>query len=194
MTTTGCAPDISLAGSSAAGATTLFDDASVFEDASVTDVSSPPASRPGKHVLLSFAGTVGIGLTLGSWYLGARIVASDTTAQPIADQVHAGNRASSAPSASTSVQQAGAPAGSEMERYSNSVAVSPLYLQAAGIGPKQDASFARSLRAKGFHAQVQAIDAGSTRIVIGPFSSRAEMDQVRHKLQSAGVLAIESGN
>ena len=30
-----------------------------------------------------------------------------------------------------------------------------LYLQAAGIGPRQDADFVRSLQAKGFHAQIQ---------------------------------------
>jgi cell division protein FtsN len=63
----------------------------------------------------------------------------------------------------------------------------------AGLGPIQDASFVRSLQTKGFSAQIQARDDDSL-ILIGPFSTRAAMEQAQRKLQSTGVLAIESGN
>ena len=66
-----------------------------------------------------------------------------------------------------------------------------LYLQVAGLGPKQDAGFVRSLQTKGFRAQVQARDE-TARILIGPFSTHAEMEQAQRKLQSAGVLAVET--
>lgn len=67
-----------------------------------------------------------------------------------------------------------------------------LYLQVAGLDPKQDARFVRSLKAKGFHAQVQTLNEDDERILIGPFSSHAAMERAQDKLHSAGVLAIEA--
>jgi hypothetical protein len=67
-----------------------------------------------------------------------------------------------------------------------------LYLQVAGLGPKQDAEFVRSLQSKGFHAQIQNPDNDNARVLIGPFSTHAEMEQKQRKLQSGGILAVET--
>jgi cell division septation protein DedD len=146
-------------------------------------------SRPLKGLLFSFAATVTVGLALASWYVGVRIVSADEVAP---------SNATSAPVIAVPVPP---PAAAPVSAAENSMAeafwytVPPtiLYLQVAGLGPKQDANFVRSLQNKGFHAQVQAQDDDS-RILIGPFSTHAAMEQAQRKLQSAGVLAIESGN
>jgi cell division protein FtsN len=139
---------------------------------------------------MGFAATVTIGLALASWYVGVRIVAADEVAP------------ASTPTAAVAVVAAPAPTPSAPAPVSeNSIAeafwytVPPanLYLQVAGIGPKQDAGFVKSLHAKGFGARLQVGDkADNARILIGPFSTRAEMEQAQRKLQSTGVLAVES--
>ena|SRR5579863_9357546 len=118
-------------------------------------IDAPPQASSGtsrllKGLLFGFAATVTIGLALGIWYLGVRIVASH-------------------------------PAGE-------------LYLQIAGFGSDQDSSFARSLQAEGFHAQVNLGAGGHARILIGPFSTHAETEQAQRKLRSAGLLAVETPN
>jgi hypothetical protein len=136
-------------------------------------------SKPLKGLFLGFTATVTIGLGLASWYLGVRMVAADEVA-PSSPTKQAPPLA--APIAAVPV--AAAP-----------IAVIPpvnLYLQVAALGPKQDAGFVRSLRAKGFQGEVQTGDDGSARILIGPYSTRTAMEQARRKLQLTGVLAVET--
>lgn len=76
--------------------------------------------------------------------------------------------------------------------YWYTVPPAEFYLEVGSLGPKRDAAFAAELQAKGFHAQIQAQDDSHARILIGPFSNRAGMDQARQKLQSEGVLAAET--
>jgi hypothetical protein len=139
--------------------------------ADITLPDSPPpaseeASKPLKGLLFGFAATVTVGLALASWYVGFRIVASNAVISKIP-----------VPSA--------APAAAPPAK---------LYLQIAGIGPKRDAGLVGSLQAQGFRAQVQQGDSGDGRILVGPFSSPADMEQGRRKLQSAGVLALETAH
>jgi cell division septation protein DedD len=141
---------------------------------------SAQASNPLKGVLFGFAATVTVGLALGSWYVGIRIVA--------ADEVTPSSRTSPAP-----VSPTPAPPPAAAPPAAAPVAVPPeLYLQVAALGPRQDGNFVRSLEDKGFSAQIENKDNGSARILIGPFSSRAEMEQGQRELQSAGVLAVET--
>ena len=138
-----------------------------------TDIAPPPseideqiesAPAPGgaskllKGLLIGFAATVTIGLALGTWYLGVRIVAANGSAQ----------------------NQASLPA------------VGEFYLQVGALGPERDDAFANALQAKGFLAQIQTRDAGHSRILIGPFLRRSDLDQARQKLQSDGILAVET--
>jgi cell division septation protein DedD len=162
----------------------------VPQDAPPQPASQGAASRPLKGLLLGFAATVTVGLALASWYVGVRIVS--------ADEVAPSNATTTAPVIAAPVPPpAAAPASatetSMAEAFWYTVPPTVLYLQVAALGPKQDASFVRSLQTKGFHAQVQARDEDS-RILIGPFSTRAAMEQAQRKLQSTGVLAIETGN
>jgi cell division protein FtsN len=60
------------------------------------------------------------------------------------------------------------------------------------FGPQRDEAFANALQAKGFLAQIQTRDAGHNRILIGPFLMRSDLDQARQKLQSDGILAVET--
>jgi len=106
-----------------------------------------------KGMLFGFA-SVTVGLALGIWYVGVRIVSAD-----------------------------------EIVPSTNSRA---LYLQVASLGPKQAEDSVRSLENEGFRAQIQARDEDHARILIGPFSTHAEMEQAQRKLQSAGVLAVET--
>jgi cell division protein FtsN len=98
-----------------------------------------------------------------------------------------------APVPSPAAVPASAEETSMAEAFWYTVPPTVLYLQVAALGPKEDASFVRSLQTKGFRAQIQERDDDS-RILIGPFSTRAAIKQAQRKLQSAGVLAIESGN
>jgi hypothetical protein len=141
-----------------------------------TDIAPPPsqideqiesAQAPGgsskllKGLLIGFAATVTIGLALGIWYLGVRIVAANGSAQK---------------------QSTAAPLPS----------VGEFYLQVGGLGPERDEAFSNALQAKGFLAQIQTRDAGHSRILIGPFLTRSDLDQARQKLQSDGILAVET--
>jgi cell division protein FtsN len=120
--------------------------------------ASGGASKLLKGLLIGFAATVTIGLALATWYLGARIVAANASAQ----------------------KQASAPA------------VGEFYLQVGALGPQRDEAFANALQAKGFLAQIQTRDAGHNRILIGPFLVRSDLEQARQKLQSDGILAVET--
>jgi cell division protein FtsN len=155
------------------------------------------ASKQLRSLLLGFAITVTVGLALASWYVGVRIVDADevtpgsaTTAVPVT--VPATVPASQAPVATAAPPPAGS-SNSLAETYWSTVPSADLYLQVAGIGAKQDAGFVKSLTAKGFRAQLQGGDrADNGRILIGPFPTHSEMEQAQRKLQSAGVLAVES--
>lgn len=177
MPTTECATDIGPPNSQS----------EVSHDASQEAVSQG-ASRPLRGLFFGFAATVTVGLALASWYVGVRIVS--------ADEVGPSNTTTSGPvSAAPAPPQAATPAASTeasmAEAFWYAVPPTILYLQVAGLGPKQDAGFVRSLQAKGFRARVQVRD-DDARILIGPFSTHAEMEQTQRKLQSAGVLAIQA--
>jgi len=168
------------------------------------ELTSGP-SKSLKGLLMWFAVTVTVGLSLASWYVGVRIVAADEVSTP-APAAHS----AVLPQAVVQVQQPvptvqatatlrAAPAAqptvrgdSMAEAFWYTVPPAHLYLEAAGIGPRQDAGFVRSLQAKGFHAQIQDGErSDNARILIGPFSTHVEMEQAQRKLQSAGVLAVE---
>jgi cell division protein FtsN len=147
------------------------------EDAQMEATPRPAggASKPHRGLLFGFAATVTLGLALASWYVGLRIVAANAVVPPSTTTVR-------------SVQSNPAPAPA-----TPSAPVSDLYLQVAGLGPQQDAGFVRSLQAKGLNAHIQSSD-GDPRILIGPFSTRAEMEQEQSKLRSAGVLAVPNAH
>jgi hypothetical protein len=140
-------------------------------------------------LVIGFIATVSIGLALASWYLGVRIVAADQVAPSIAAQ-----RIPSPPVAPV-VPVAAVPTVATPIAVA-SIALEPppvhLYLQVAGLGPKQDAGFVQSLRAKGFQGEVQTGDDDSARILIGPYSTHTAMEQAKRKLQLTGVLAVET--
>ncbi len=204
MTTTNCATNMALPASQ------REDSQDEVQPGLNSGLTSGP-SKSLKGLLLWFAVTVTVGLSLASWYVGVRIVAADEVSTP------AVSVRSAAPVPSATVTPAPAPVplpapvqatatlrpaqpmgqptvrGASMaEAFWYTVPPAHLYLEAAGIGPRQDAGFVRSLQAKGFHAQVQDGErTDNARILIGPFSTHAEMEQAQRKLQSAGVLAVE---
>jgi SPOR domain len=139
-------------------------------------------SKPLKGLLFGFAATVTVGLALASWYVGVRIVA--------ADELGSSSTSPSQPVTVVPAPPAVVPPPAAAPEANRSIAPqTSLYLQVAGLGPKQDAGFLRSLHAKGFRAQVQQDNAF---ILIGPFGTQAEMEHAQRKLQSAGVLAVET--
>jgi cell division protein FtsN len=163
MPTTDCATDISLPPSP--------DLASQTGNYSNIDAAEPAyedTSRLLRGLLFGFAATVTIALALASCYVGVRIVAAN---QEVAAKQTA------PPSAPVIAMPAPPPV--------------ELYLQVAGLGPKQDAEFMNSLQSNGFNAQIQNQDSDNARILIGPFSTHAEMEQKQRKLQSGGILAVE---
>jgi cell division septation protein DedD len=149
------------------------------------------ASKPLRSLLLGFAATVTIGLALASWYVGVRIVDADEVAPASATApVPANSPPVAIPSTPPTANN-----DALAEAYWSTVPSADVYLQVAGIGPKQDAGFVKSLATKGFRAQLQGGDrADNARILIGPFATHAEMEQAQRKLQSAGVLAVESAH
>lgn len=169
MPTTDCATDAALP------------DAASFDCHIEISESAPQgSSRSLRGLFFGFAATMTAGLALASWYVGVRIVSADDVA-PVRPSVTAETQTTSPP-----IQDPMA------EAYWYTVPLPQLYLQVAGLGAKQDAAFVRSLEDKGFRAQVRASPGDAGRILIGPFSTHAEMERAQSKLQSRGVLAIEA--
>lgn len=172
MTTTDCATDIAM------------NDIQEDEIQGTQQVCEA-GSKPLKGLFFGFAATVTAGLALTSWYVGVRIVTADEVPPSSAAQ-------NSAPA----VRPSPTPSPASKPVVALTAQPAELYLQAAALGPKQDASFVRSLEAKGFRAHVQVPGSApgnhDSRILIGPFPSRVDMEQAQLKLQSAGVLAIET--
>lgn len=143
---------------------------------------SERAPKPLKGLFFGFAATVTVGLALASWYVGVRIVTAGEISQSNTGQ----------PGTTVAVQPVDpSPPAAEPTAVAT-VQLPALYLQAAGLGPKKDAVFVRSLEAKGFRAQVQVLEDNDSRILVGPFDTRADMEQAQRKLEAGGVLAIET--
>jgi cell division septation protein DedD len=183
MPTTDCATNIALPDSQ-------------IPDAQSEDVpieaarrASNGASKPLKGLFFGFTATVTVGLALASWYVGVRIVAADEVALA---STTTGSPVNVSPAPTPAAATPSVSEDSMAEAYWYSVPPAYLYVQVAGLGLKPDADFASSLQAKGFRAQVQMRDGATTRILIGPFSTHAEMEQGQRKLRSAGLPAVET--
>ena len=208
MSTSQCATDPGLADPQAELAPTAS------QGVSKPDVSKPDASKPFNRVVFGFAATITIGLALASWSVGVRIVDSNEAA-PVSTRVSkpgpqsgaAAKISSQAPAGPSSHAPAGpsTPEAAMAEAYWYTVAPPPpeLYLEVAGLGPRKDSSFVKGLEAKGYRASVvrsaadrsatkSAANPGNTRILIGPFAGRRALEKAERKLQSAGVLAVET--
>jgi cell division septation protein DedD len=146
--------------------------------------ASDEASKPLKGLFFGFAITVTIGLGLASWYVGVRIASPD--------EVASAAPSAAAPPAATITTPKSVAGNSMADAYWYTVPPAQFYLQAGGLGPKRDAAFVRSLGSKGFHAQVQARDSDDARILIGPFTTHAELERAQRRLQASGVLAVET--
>ncbi len=150
------------------------------------------SSKPLKVLLGGFAVTIAIGLALGVWYLHQRIVMPGQSGSGSSTTIASAQSSAPLPQGSAwlNVNTANPPAlPLESQQYVPPV---HLYLQVGGLGIKEDTVFANLLLDQGFHAQVQMRDGKTTRILIGPFSSQAELEQAQHRLHSVGILAIET--
>jgi hypothetical protein len=172
MSTSQCATDPELA------------DPSLIQSAALVQSASGDSPRRPKGVLIGFAATVTIGLALASWYVGVRIMDANEITPVSAASPRAPAAAATREDAKVATPQ---------------VAPSPpdLYLQVAGLGPRQDTSFVKRLEAKGYQARIiggtaeGAASQEDRRILIGPFAGRSFLEEAERNLQSAGVLATE---
>jgi cell division septation protein DedD len=175
MLTTDCATDVAPS-----------DSQNYRSQMDAAEMASGGPSKPLKGLVFGFAAIVTIGLALASWYVGVRIVSADegvpsgTAATPILTVPGSSPSAAPAPTAAPPAAAKHPPAPE-------------IYLQVAGLGRKQDVRFVRSLEAKGFRARLQGREGQDARILIGPFASHAGLELAQRKLQSTGVLAIETG-
>jgi hypothetical protein len=152
---------------------------------------SEGASRHLKGVRIGFAATITIGLALASWYVGVRIVDAHETV-PVSRAVN-----TSAPQMPAAPTQPAAPSPqveARAEALRHKAPPPPeLYLQVAGLGLREDSIFVKGLEAKGYRAHIQGVaNQEGSRILIGPFVGRRSLEAAARKLQSAGVLAIET--
>jgi len=152
-------------------------------------------SKSLKGLLFGFAATVTIGLALASWYVGVRIVAADEIA-PSSTPAASSAAPTSAAEPSGAADPSAIAEDALTDAYWYMAPPADLYLQVAGLGPNRDEGFVKSLQAKGFPARIQTgIQTGDdTHILIGPYSSRADLEEGRRQLQSAGVLAVEAAH
>lgn len=138
-------------------------------------VQNPASNTSGlpKVLLIGFAGTVTFGLALATLYVGLRISSTNEVSQPAPNQAQL--------IAQPSPELPPAPPG--------------LFLEVAGLGPQQDAEFAKDLEMKGYQTRIfTTTDTEPARIFIGPFLGRESLEDAKSTLQSAGVLAVESNN
>jgi hypothetical protein len=128
-----------------------------------------------KGLMVGFAGTVTIALTLAGWYLTGRISTAD------AGQLSAAAQPATVPSAQQPVQQA---ARSLAPEY---------YLQIAALGSSEDATYLKRLSAKGFQASIETTPADQIgQILIGPYEERSALQTAQQQLAAAGILATET--
>jgi hypothetical protein len=155
----------------------ILEDPSILENPSIQAApsASDGSSKLLKGLFIGFAATVTVGLALAIWYLGVRIVAAGEVGHK------------NAPVAATKPVE-----DSIAEAYWYLAPPSEFYLEVGGLGPKRDAAFTSALQSKGFHAQIQTQDSEHSRILIGPFSTKSDLEQERRRLQSEGVLAVET--
>jgi cell division septation protein DedD len=183
-------------------------DPSLVQSASVQSV---PEATPRllKGLLIAFAGTVTIGLALASWYVGVRIVAANE-AGPVSAAVNSPVKVSTIqpapglpappPAAPSAPATPSAQEDAMAKAFWYTVPPPPpeLYLQVAGLGQRQDASFVKELEARGYRARIviqsarSATNQEETRILIGPFVGRSSLEKAERRLRSAGVLAMEA--
>jgi hypothetical protein len=215
MPTTDCATDIAPPDLSGADAQSVAD--SHYE---APQRPSSRASKPLRGLLFGFTATVVVGLAMASWYLGVRILDAGEVALPSAARGESVNftpvpppaaapppaapQLSAPPVASPEVSAVAQVVGSNPSSSRANLAPAEIYLQVASLSPRQDAEFVRSLRAKGFRAQIGPKDVQSgdpevqsgpkepPSILIGPYSTHTALKQAQRKLQSGGVLAIET--
>jgi cell division septation protein DedD len=171
--------------------------------AELADLQSEATERPRdgaskllKGLFFGFAATVTIGLGLASWYVGTRIVTTEEAAPQ--------NTAVSTPATPIATPPIVTPAPQSTPSTSQETAMADafwyavpppneLFLETAGLGPRRDADFVKELESEGFPARIETTTAaGGTRILVGPFLSHSTLEEARHKLQNAGILAIES--
>jgi hypothetical protein len=153
---------------------------SLVQSAALVRSASENSPRRSKGVLIGFAATVTIGLALASWYVGVRILDANEFA-PV----------SAAVGTKVAPSQVAPPPPADV------------YLQVAGLGPRQDTSFVKRLEANGYPVRIirsttesrgtteSATSQQDGRILIGPFAGRSFLEEAERKLQSAGVLATE---
>ncbi len=169
-------------------------------DPDLIEPQEAAAAKPRKNVLVGFAATVTVGLALAIWYVGVRIVDAHE-AVPVSTAVSTPAQVSSTPATPALPP----PASVTTSKHEETAPAPPppppnLYLQVAGLGPRQDASFMKSLAAKGYGARMienagsaanQGANQDERRILIGPFVGQRSLEKAERKLQSAGVLALE---
>lgn len=152
--------------------------------------SPDQGSKPMRNLLVGFAATVGIGLSLAVWYLTSRIVKADEVTPAASSRAmvsHVGEMQAAVVPSSPSAEE-----NSLGEAYWYTVPPpAPSYLEIASLGPKADTDFVNSLHARGFQAEIRSGRTGESRLLVGPFFSAAELERAKSKLEARGVLATE---
>jgi cell division septation protein DedD len=140
-----------------------------------------PGTKLRKGVFAAFAIAVTFGLGLSGWYLGTRILAAEGTEVEAAPQpvVVAGQASAVAPPA---------PIPTDVKSLQPE-----FYLGVTALGTAEDAKYLSQLKARGFDARMQAsAEAQISRILIGPYTTRADLATAQRKLAAAGILALEA--
>ncbi len=160
---------------------------SVAQIEEVDALSPEPRPEPGKShgkaAFTSFACLVTMGLALGCWYVGDRILA--------AGRVRPNDPPAASQPAEPAKPQAQQPVVDKSPQELLPLALE-YYLEIAALGTAEDANYVAHLRANGFAARMEtASDEKVGRILIGPYSSTRDFRRAQRKLTGAGVLARE---
>jgi len=141
-------------------------------------------ARKTRGVFVVFATMVTVGLGLGGWYVGNRILAAE------------GVQANSAPQAVTNealeaskpIAAAAEPAPQELRPLA-----ADYYLQIAALGAPQDLKYVKQLQSKGFQARLEtAAGDREAQILVGPYSDERALHRAQTRLAGTGILAIEA--
>jgi sporulation related protein len=144
----------------------------------------PLPARKTRGVFVVFATMVTVGLALGGWYVGNRIMAAE------------GTQASSAPQAVTNEVLEAPKAIVEAPRAAPQELL-PLaadyYLQIAALGASQDQRYVKQLQTKGFQVRLETAAADhEAQILIGPYSDERALRRAQTRLAATGILAMEA--
>ncbi len=159
---------------------------------------APFPARKTRSVFVVFGTMVTIGLALGGWYVGNRIVAAEgvqasSAPQPVTEPAVADPKPVEAPKPAVSGPRSAFHAIPQAAPQELRPLAADYYLEVAALGASQDLKYVKQLQTKGFQVRLDAAAPDhEAQILIGPYPDQNALHRAQTRLADTGILAIET--